>query len=201
MRHAVAGEPQHVERARLRPMPPPAQGSIGQFLWLLLPLLVACTDATTSRKLDAGGAPDSMSGAGDQIDVIHETADASASQATDSARNVDTSRDATAADARVTADAGAPPVSCDVTAPSACPTPAPTYADVAQIIKRRCESCHSPRWTGPWPLNSYENVADWQDTVRSNMLDCSMPPADSGITMPVEERLLVLGWLRCGLPQ
>jgi hypothetical protein len=32
------------------------------------------------------------------------------------------------------------------------------------------------------------------------MLNCSMPPLDSGLTMPTEERQLLLHWIRCGYP-
>jgi hypothetical protein len=95
---------------------------------------------------------------------------------------------------------GSPPLACEVTAPTSCPAPAPVYADVAAIIELRCEGCHSPRWTGPWPLDTYDHVAAWQDTLRAAMLDCSMPPADAGIAMPSEERMVILSWLRCGLP-
>lgn len=192
----------------------PVHGSTGRALWVLVPLFAACTDTATSLNFDAGRATDSMSGFGDRVDMVPEAGrDGAASPATDAARDAavalphtdsssgDASDDAVREDARVATDAGAPLVECNVTAPNSCPSPAPTYADVAMIINRRCESCHSPRWTGPWPLDTYQDVADWQDTLRSNMLDCSMPPLDSGIPMTNEERLVILSWLRCGLPQ
>lgn len=90
---------------------------------------------------------------------------------------------------------------CPVEAPESCPDPAPVYKDVASIVKQRCESCHSPKWTGPWPLNTYENLSEWQGTVRSTLLDCSMPPPEEGLTMPIKDRMLILNWLHCGLPQ
>jgi hypothetical protein len=87
-----------------------------------------------------------------------------------------------------------------VPAPTACPEPAPRYADVAPIFQQRCVICHSG-WEGPWPLNDYGHVADWQDSIRTNLLDCSMPPPDAGIPITVEERVAILTWIRCGLPK
>jgi hypothetical protein len=104
-------------------------------------------------------------------------------------------------------DAGAPgdaavlPFVCNVPAPTACPTPPPRYPEIASIIKQRCASCHSPLWTGPWPLDSYGHVADWQDTIQANLLDCTMPPPEAGVPITVEERVSILTWIRCGLPQ
>jgi hypothetical protein len=93
-----------------------------------------------------------------------------------------------------------PMVPCTAVAPTSCPTPAPRYADVAKLIERRCAGCHSPLWTGPWPLDSYQHVADWQDDIRSHLLTCTMPPTDGGGPLPEEESTLLLTWIRCGLP-
>jgi len=140
-------------------------------------------DATGQLSLDAGQDGAVLPDAGDALVAAG-----------------DASADAAIVDARVV-DAGPPKPVCSVMAPTSCPDPAPTYKQVALIIEERCESCHSPRWTGPWPLDNYQHVADWQDTIRSNMLDCSMPPPETGLTMPNEERMVILNWLRCGLPQ
>jgi len=93
------------------------------------------------------------------------------------------------------------PLVCSVTAPVACPSAVPGYAaDVAPIIERRCLSCHSGSTLGPWPLTAYQHVADWQDMIRSQLLDCTMPPPEAGIPMTNAERLSILLWIRCGLP-
>jgi len=92
-------------------------------------------------------------------------------------------------------------VVCTVTAPTSCPDPAPTYADVAPIFEQRCASCHSGEEGGPWPLKDYEHISDWQDVVRAEVLTCAMPPADSDVTIPDDERLRILTWIRCGLPK
>jgi hypothetical protein len=101
-------------------------------------------------------------------------------------------------------DGGTPgeePSACSVPAPTACPDPAPRYADVAPIFERRCVICHAGAPGGPWSLADYGHVADWQDTIRANLRDCSMPPPDAGVPMMLEERVAILTWIRCGLPR
>lgn len=92
-------------------------------------------------------------------------------------------------------DAGAPVV-CNVTAPTDCPTPV-RYVDVEPIFMARCWSCHDGRGD-QWALTSYDHAADWFDTIRSQMLACTMPPPDSGLTMLDSEREQLLMWIRCG---
>ena len=87
-------------------------------------------------------------------------------------------------------DAGtAPP--CMATAPTSCPDPAPDYSDVEPIFIERCQVCHDGQH-GEWPLATYGHVADWSDSIRSRMLSCTMPPVDSCVTMPLEERQRIL---------
>ncbi|APR81745.1 Hypothetical protein A7982_07094 [Minicystis rosea] len=90
---------------------------------------------------------------------------------------------------------------CDVTAPTSCPDPAPTYADVMPILTLKCQPCHSGVPNGPWPLTDYDHVADWQNEIRTELLACSMPPLDGGVTITDEERMLLLTWVRCGVPK
>ena len=86
---------------------------------------------------------------------------------------------------------------CRLEAPTACPEPPVRYADIAPIVERRCLSCHNGQ--GPnWSLIGYQHVADWQDTIRSAMLDCTMPPGEANLPMTVEERMTILAWIRCG---
>lgn len=88
---------------------------------------------------------------------------------------------------------------CRVDAPTACPTRAPRYDDVAPILRRHCLSCHDGKGE-QWPLTSYGHVSDWRNEIRSELLRCTMPPLDSGGPMPEEESLAILTWIRCGLP-
>ncbi|MES1173132.1 MAG: cytochrome c [Myxococcales bacterium] len=98
----------------------------------------------------------------------------------------------------VQATAVTPLPECTVRAPTSCPEPVVRYADVAGIFRDKCVSCHYGAAGGPWPLTTYDDAADWKDTVRDDVLDCSMPPADSGVTLSDAERLAILSWVRCG---
>ncbi len=89
---------------------------------------------------------------------------------------------------------------CAVDAPTSCPPAPPRFGDVEPIIQARCINCHYGAIGGPWPLIGYEHVADWQDTIRDQLLNCSMPPADAG-ALTDDERNAILVWLRCGLPR
>lgn len=99
------------------------------------------------------------------------------------------------------ADVSVEPVECNVEAPTSCPDPPPRYADVEPIFQERCVGCHDGAEDGPWPLTSYSHAADWHDIIRAAMLDCTMPPPESGMTMTTAERETLLNWLRCGFPK
>lgn len=105
-----------------------------------------------------------------------------------------------AADAETEFRDAAPPPACEIDAPTACPDPMPRYDDVKPIFTARCTGCHNGL-NGMWSLGSYQHVADWYAEVRAHMLTCTMPPAASGLTMPLEERLEILNWIRCGVPR
>jgi hypothetical protein len=89
---------------------------------------------------------------------------------------------------------------CPLPAPRACPDPALTYADVEPVFAARCVVCHAGEPNGPWPLDTYGHVATWRDTVRASLIQCTMPPPESGQTIADEESALVLTWIRCGMP-
>ena len=87
-------------------------------------------------------------------------------------------------------------------APTECPQPPPTFAQVAPIIGERCATpCHSGTPNGPWPLARYEHIYDWQEDIRSRLLECTMPPLDGGVPITTDERRAILVWIRCGLPE
>ncbi len=96
-------------------------------------------------------------------------------------------------------DSGVEPPECNVTAPTSCTDPDLDYARVQPIIESRCVTCHDGT-QGQWPLTTYSHVADWYDDIRARMLDCNMPPWDSGVQMEAGERELILHWIRCGFP-
>lgn len=87
---------------------------------------------------------------------------------------------------------------CTVSDPLECPSPEVTYADVAPIFDAQCAGCHTGQADEPWSLQDYEDVATWKELVRADVLDCSMPPRDSGTHISDEERRRILEWVRCG---
>lgn len=101
-----------------------------------------------------------------------------------------------AQDAGSATDAAAP-FSCMVTPPTTCPDPMPRYADVQPIIQQRCVVCHSGL-TERWPLTMYQDLADWYDTIRDDVLSCTMPPPEAAIPITTQERLAILTWIKCG---
>jgi len=49
-------------------------------------------------------------------------------------------------------------------------------------------------------LTSYEDVADWWDSIRDELISCAMPPSESGVMLANDERQRILMWIRCGFP-
>ncbi|MDB4976608.1 MAG: hypothetical protein JWN48_4949 [Myxococcaceae bacterium] len=157
--------------------------------------------APSTRDMD--GELEHFRDAGRSADAASPEARADAATVLGAALDAGTQRlDASASDAALArADASAS-LACGTVAPSSCPTPPVRYADVEPIFRTHCVVCHSPLWTGPWPLDAYQHVSDWQADIRADMLDCSMPLRDGGvpITITLEERQQILAFLRCGLP-
>ncbi|AKU92676.1 hypothetical protein AKJ08_3063 [Vulgatibacter incomptus] len=44
-------------------------------------------------------------------------------------------------------------------------------------------------------------MAMWWDSIRDELLSCSMPPRGSRVTLRDEERERILLWIRCGFPE
>ena len=87
--------------------------------------------------------------------------------------------------------------------PLTCPTPPVSFANIQPIMQARCVSiCHNGVTRDPngdviWGLVDKEHVLQWEDTVRSTMADCVMPPADAGVPMTIEERKAIIEFIRC----
>jgi hypothetical protein len=94
---------------------------------------------------------------------------------------------------------GNTPPPCAIQAPTECADPSLTYADVEPIFAARCVVCHGTN-PGSWALNTYGHVAHWRDTIRAALLTCAMPPAEAQMSLPEAESLLILHWIRCGMP-
>ena len=96
------------------------------------------------------------------------------------------------------ADAGSAGFTCRVERPTECKEPATTYAQVAPIFAQRCVVCHGMK-AGHWPLNAYDHIAHWADSVAGLVSACAMPPLGEGGPIPVEEADQILNFIRCGL--
>jgi hypothetical protein len=83
-----------------------------------------------------------------------------------------------------------------------CPATVPSYAtQIAPIFNARCNGCHNANDpTSPWPLDNHSDVHDWRGTILDDLEHCAMPPPDSGMPLPDNERALLQAWLVCGAP-
>ena len=92
--------------------------------------------------------------------------------------------------------------SCAITAPTSCTDMALRYADIAAIVQKSCYPCHSGDPSQEqWPLTQYEDIVDWAQPMRDDLLACDMPPLDGGVAITAGDRLAILTWLRCGEPK
>jgi hypothetical protein len=98
---------------------------------------------------------------------------------------------------------------CTMMSAVACPNPPVNYGKIQPIVQARCVNvCHNGMTPDPndktmniWALTDYRHLKDWESTVREAVGNCSMPPADAGVPVTVEERKAILEFIRCGLPQ
>jgi hypothetical protein len=94
---------------------------------------------------------------------------------------------------------------CPVDPPVTCPTPV-RFAQVQPIFSQRCMTCHDgvtinqtdPEKAPIWALSDYGHIKDWESSIRGELSGCTMPPADAGSKLTVEERLAILQWIKCG---
>jgi uncharacterized membrane protein len=78
----------------------------------------------------------------------------------------------------------------------------PTYNRVRSIINSACVPCHDGSDPdGSWPLTDYDDIAAWASTIKDDMLNCSMPPADGGVPITRHDRDLLVQWLLCDTPR
>lgn len=90
---------------------------------------------------------------------------------------------------------------CAPVAPTVCPDPQPTFADVQPVFLTHCAVCHDAAPGGPWPLESYWHIAAWKTEIRTELLDCVMPPEESETGFTEADRALILTWIFCGAPK
>ncbi len=86
-----------------------------------------------------------------------------------------------------------------------------TYSkQVARILQKNCQECHRPGQIGPMPLLTYEDAADWSQTIREVVKERRMPPwlADARYgkfsndrSLSSEDRQTLLSWVDQGCPE
>lgn len=91
---------------------------------------------------------------------------------------------------------------CPRVEPDTCPTPVPGFASqVNAIIQSRCSVCHSPGGQNPdRTFTTYATIYAQRSAILDQSSGCRMPPVGSGITLSLDERVALLGWLVCGAP-
>jgi cytochrome c5 len=88
-----------------------------------------------------------------------------------------------------------------VDAGASCATDGPTFESLQPVFARACNPCHDGTTPdGPWPLVNYDDVASWSSLIKSDILNCSMPPSDGGIPITDHERNAIVNWVLCDVP-
>src|SRR5262249_15666107 len=81
---------------------------------------------------------------------------------------------------------------------------------VARILQKNCQECHRPGQIGPMSLLTYEDAADWSQTIREVVKERCMPPwlADARYgkfandrSLTSEDRETLLAWVDPGCPE
>ncbi len=86
-----------------------------------------------------------------------------------------------------------------------------TYAgQVAAIVNKHCVECHREGELAPFPLNTYESVAGWAETIREVVSERRMPPwfADpkygtfiNDCSMSAADQTTLFAWIDNGCPE
>ena len=92
---------------------------------------------------------------------------------------------------------GSGSATCPNDYPSACPTPAPSFAnDVSPLIHANCTPCHGAGQQIP-TLDTYDDVMRAATMISMQVFQCRMPPAPRA-PLTSQQRQIILGWLVCG---
>jgi hypothetical protein len=94
-------------------------------------------------------------------------------------------------------------LTCDPLDAGTCDTDGPTYeANIQPILARSClPACHDGSPDAAWPLTDFDDITAWTTYIQSDMINCTMPPADAGLSITTAERTAIVHWLGCGHPQ
>lgn len=81
---------------------------------------------------------------------------------------------------------------------------------IAPILQEHCEQCHRPGDIAPFPLQTYDDVVGWGDTIEEVVREQRMPPwhADpahgefsNDVRLTDEEKQLIKTWVENGSPE
>ena len=90
--------------------------------------------------------------------------------------------------------------SCPNDLPAACPSPAPSYAEVGPLVQARCLPCHAPGGVeATIELDTQATLHARRTSVLTQIYSCLMPLPDAG-QLTAAERQAILGYLVCGAP-
>lgn len=91
------------------------------------------------------------------------------------------------------------------------PESTPTWSrDISRIFQQHCQECHRPSQIGPFPLETYADVAGWEDMIAEVVGQRRMPPWHanpaygefaSDLQMSEVARNAILSWLHAGAPE
>jgi peroxiredoxin len=86
-----------------------------------------------------------------------------------------------------------------------------TYAQqVSRLVQKNCQECHRPGQIGPMPLETFDDVSSWSETIREVVSEQRMPPwhADpkyghfsNDRRLSTEDRATILAWIKEGCPK
>jgi uncharacterized membrane protein len=85
-----------------------------------------------------------------------------------------------------------------VDASATCETDGAPFDAILPILQKSCIPCHDTSAPdAAWPLTTYDDVAGWSEIIEGDVLRCSMPPADGGVSITNADRLALVNWMIC----
>ena len=91
------------------------------------------------------------------------------------------------------------------------PESTPTWSrDISRIFQQHCQECHRAGQIGPFPLESFADIAGWEDMIAEVVGQGRMPPWHanpaygefaSDLQMSDTARDAILSWLHAGAPE
>jgi len=95
------------------------------------------------------------------------------------------------------------PYSCPaVDASATCAVDGSSFvATIQPILAKSClPACHDGSPDAAWPLTDYDDVQAWTTFVAKDILQCTMPPPQSGYPIKQSDRQAIMDWISCNGP-